>query len=470
VTRRMPFRAFWVGLPLILSGGTIAGEPLRLPETFPIPMAFRPLESGAPIEKLAPFPIVHAGPIEKIKERWPEKICILHRPYAAIHRNLVDARRRRHVRVWPGHFLYWTGSKVTGDIAADAGVTRIPVEHPERFRTDTPNGLGVPDDVVLYRLDAHGRPDWSHAEYAIVTAVGPTFIEVRRGQYGTRALAFQAGRAAVATHAQYCGDNTGVRSWSLNFSLQCPRSPEGLTAAEWAAKFWAEELLQRHPAADGVEFDVGMWRHTLFHRPVDCNNDLVPDYGYTGGVNSFGLGGQVFVRELRRRLGPNKIIQIDSSGAAGGFRGWKYVNGIEMESFPSGSHFDRFSPAFEHLRHWVEKTETRPKFSYGFTKIATTVYGDKYLPDGSKTDFRFRVGLAAALMVGMPHQYAAAPGASVRTSAGNRSPDATYVRILTNDAPRFGMSGSILCFSFHSWLSRARCWFVSVAIFRSTYC
>jgi len=390
------------------------GQALQLPEEFPIPMAFRPLESGDPIEKLAPFPIIHAGPIDKIKKRWPDKMCILHRPYAALHRRLVA---RGKAKVWPGHFLYWAGSKVTRDLAADGTATTVFVEYPNRFRTDTPNKLGVADDVVIYRLDENGRPDWSHCEYAIVSKIGADFIEVLRAQYGTKPLEFKAQRAVVATHAQYCGDNTGVRSWSLNFSLHCPQSPDGLTAAEWAAAYFADELKERVPEADGIEFDVGMWRHGLFRRPVDCNNDLTPDYGCMNGINSFGLGGQVFARELRRLLGPNKIIQVDSGGAAGGYRVWKYVNGIEMESFPSGSHFDRFSPAFEHLRHWCEKAEGVPQFSYGFTKIATTVFGDKYLDDGRKTNFRFRVGLASALMVGMPHPYAALGRGSERKGA-----------------------------------------------------
>lgn len=402
--------AFWFAALAVLLGRSnnlVAAEPLRLPETFPIAMAFRPLESGDAIEGLAPFAVVHAGPIEAIKGRWPEKICIVHRPYAAIHRRLVYWKGRSIAQVWPGHFLYWTGSKVTRDVAADPAAATIYVEHPDRFRADTPNGLGVPDDVVLYRLGADGQPDWSHVEYAVVTKVGGDSIQVQRAQYGTQPVALEAGKAVAAVHAQYCGDNTGVQSWSLNFSLDCPKSPDGLTAAEWAARYWADELSGRYSAADGIEFDVGMWRHTLFGRPIDCNNDLQPDWGYLGGVNSSGLGGQVFTRELRRLFGPDKIIQVDSSGAGGGYRGWKYVNGIEMESFPSGSHFDRFSPAFEHLRHWSQAAEGKPKFSYGFTKIATTVFGDKHLPDGGKTDFRFRVGLASALMVGMPHPYAA---------------------------------------------------------------
>jgi len=393
-------------LAILLSAltGVVEAQALRLPEEFPIPMAFRPSESGDPLEKLAPFPVIHAGPTAKIKKRWPDKICILHRPYAALHRRLVA---RGKARVWPGYFLYWTGSNITRNIPADATATTVFVEHPNRFRTDTPNKRGVPDDVVIYRLGENGKPDWSHSEYAIVSKVGGDFIEVRRGQYGTKPLAFKAQRAVVATHAQYCGDSTGVRSWSLNFSLHCPRSPDGITAAEWAAGYFADELKEKIPEADGVEFDVGMWRHGLFRRPVDCNNDLASDFGHINGINSFGLGGQVFTRELRKLLGPDKIIQVDSGGASGGYRGWKYVNGIEMESFPSGSHFERFSPAFEHLRHWSEKAEGVPRFSYGFTKIATTVFGNKYLNDGRKTNFRFRVGLASALMVGMPHPYAA---------------------------------------------------------------
>ncbi|MCX7016600.1 MAG: hypothetical protein NTW86_29265, partial [Candidatus Sumerlaeota bacterium] len=61
---------------------------------------------------------------------------------------------------------------------------------------------------------------------------------------------------------------------------------------------------------------------------------------------------------------------------------------------------------FHHLRLWVENVSAKPAFSYAFTKTPTTVFANARLEDGSKTDFRFRVGLAADCLVGMPHPFA----------------------------------------------------------------
>jgi hypothetical protein len=77
-----------------------------------------------------------------------------------------------------------------------------------------------------------------------------------------------------------------------------------------------------------------------------------------------------------------------------------------MESFPAVNNFDLFSQAFLYLRLWVENAEAIPRISYPFTKAPTTVFTNAYLPSGAKTDFRFRVGLASACLVGMPHPFA----------------------------------------------------------------
>ncbi len=55
----------------------------------------------------------------------------------------------------------------------------------------------------------------------------------------------------------------------------------------------------------------------------------------------------------------------------------------------------------------VENAEVLlPRISYPFTKTPTTLYAKAYLPDRKLTDFRFRIGLAAATLVGMPHPFA----------------------------------------------------------------
>ena len=194
--------------------------------------------------------------------------------------------------------------------------------------------------------------------------------------------------------------------WQLNLSVHCPRGgTDNLNSQEWYARQIAREM--NSSLADGIEFDVGRWKWgNSILNPMDANNDGIADYGYINGVNSFGIGGQLFLKELRQLVGPSKIIQVDSNDALNGVRGWKYLNGVQLESFPDANNFNRFSEAFQHLRLWSENAEFSPRVSYPFTKSTTTVFGNSYLLNGSKTDFHFRVGFASACLVGMPHPFA----------------------------------------------------------------
>ncbi len=381
-------------------------KPLHLPESFPIPMTFwsfmkcPPDQYAERLEEQAPYPVVHGvGPYKLenlcrvVKERWPEKIVIRQSAYGGLGAQLAN-------KAWSGHFLYKVGTKLSRDCKPDDLTIRV-----ENFKCilRSPAELAsreFPLTFTIYALDNEGNPDWSHAEMVTLKSVAKTGeLTVKRGAWGTQPLAFKSDRAVAATNMMFW-----TRQFQMNFSLQCPRGgPDNLTAAEWFARHEAEEV--KRTGADGIEFDVGRWTWgNPTHNPLDCNNDLVPDYGYLDGVCSFGLGGRVFFRELRTLLGPNKIIQVDGNSPAG-LRGWDYLNGVQMECFPAENRFERFSEVFAHLRRWSENAGASPKFSYGFTKTATTLYANARLPDGSPTDFRFRVGLAADCLVGMPHPF-----------------------------------------------------------------
>ncbi|MDD5275480.1 MAG: hypothetical protein PHR16_05300 [Methylovulum sp.] len=399
--------------PLLLLTGLFfcinsAAQPVQPPATYPIAMTFRAFDNlklgteafNRRLDEQAPYPFIHAARPDEaatiIHKRWPDKIVTFQDAYGGISPSDYE-------KVWPGHLLYRAGTLINHDVAPQdtALVVKDPMLIVKNNKSVQRINKKVPFSLIIYALDNTGKPDWSQAEHVVVEAIKGGQLTVKRGQWGSKPLSFKAGKAVVAAHMMFW-----TRQWQVNFGLQSPRGgKDNLSGAEW----YARHIAQRLAAADanGVEFDVARWTwsNTKDH-PMDVNNDLVTDYGYIDGVNSFGLGGQVFFRELRKQVGPDKIIQADSNDDAFGVRGWRYLNGIQMESFPAANHFDRFSPAFLHLRLWAENAEAIPHISYPFTKTPTTIFANAKLPDGRKTDFRFRVGLAAACLTGMPHPFA----------------------------------------------------------------
>ncbi|MGE4490302.1 MAG: hypothetical protein AB7E95_12240, partial [Kiritimatiellales bacterium] len=258
---------------------------------FPIQMLFRPLDdTSITASDAVLYDIVHDGEdsITEVEALDTNNLCttIVHFNYASIHRDeLPDPLP------WPGYFGYLTGAQLTSGVGVLT--TRFYVDHPENFWTDTPEDFEAPDDVIIYRT-VDGYPDWSFYEYAVITNVNISggYVEVKRGQYGTSPRCFIADQAVMATHAQKAMDRYASRSWLINMSLHAPVSPDRLIGAEWFADYSYDRFLS--VGSDGVEFDVGHLKYDLFNRPLDCDNNLVDDGGFFGGINSFGLGGGRF--------------------------------------------------------------------------------------------------------------------------------------------------------------------------------
>ena len=389
-------------ISLLVTVSCAAG--IDLPEEFPIAMTFRGSDAihGAALEKRlkesSPYLVMHAlGNTENSKivaKRWPEKIVTDQMAYGGVGGDVAP-------RVWPGHFLYKVGTTLKCDIRSGDEVLQV-----ENFKLLAREGAEpaagtFPATFTIYTIDSDGKPDWSKAEHVTLIKVSNGELKVKRGQWGSTPRSFKAGKAVVAGHMMFWS-----HQFQLNLSLHCPRGgPDDLTAAEWFAHEIADRI--KETGTDGVELDVGRWTWGYPKmNAMDCNNDLLADYGYIDGVNSFGLGNRVLFREARRLLGPNKIIQVDSNDPIFGIRGWDYLNGVQLECFPLGNRFDLFSVAFLHLRRWVEEVQEQPHYSYGFTKVPTTVFSGSRQPDGSPEDFHFRVGLAADCLVGMPHPFA----------------------------------------------------------------
>ena len=380
-------------------------SPLVLPEQFPIAMTYHgptPATNTTITEELVKYQnieiigAVNDGNWDATRSTYPNKMVLKQSAWGS------DIETPNKLDIFPGHLLLKTGTKLAANVSATSTVfyvddyTKIASN---QGAIDRDNADGKPLYVLIYKLDGSGNPDWSQTERAIVTAINAdkSFL-LTRAQFGGTPLAFEAGKTVIAKHMLFWGGQ-----WQLNFSLQCPRGgPLNLTAAEWFAREVKRTV--EESGADGVEFDVARWGCAPAWGAMDCNNDLITDYGYIDGVQSFGLGGQVFLKELRKLLGPGKIIQHDGN-STGMQRGRKYVNGVQMESFPNANDYSTFSEAFLHFRHWTEDVETLPKFSYGYVKTVTTTFAHMTGIDGSDLDWHFRVGFASGLLAGMPSPF-----------------------------------------------------------------
>lgn len=431
------------------------------PDTFPIPMSFRAFDPLAVVaddysdvgrstpydfntEQLpaqAWMQVIHAITDNSTKQSDilnanPSKIVTLQKAWGGVGKGLIsgDPSAGTGRKVWPGHVLYKAPAKLTpGGINTgnNATTTVYAVDDanllfsgnqttlneangwPNGIITSNPadqdpNTLGI--YLTIYEADkTTGIPNWNRAEYVklVGKATDNKTITVVRGQLGTTAQAnynVTYKEIRVAAPMKFW-----TNQWQLNFSFECPKDANGETAAVWYAKEVQDAVYQS--GADGVEHDVARWTWgTPESNPMDCNNNGKVDYGFIDGINSFGLGGQAYLAKLRELL-PNHIIQMDSTNPATGQRGYKYPNGIQMESFPNANMFSQFATAFQHLRSWHNFGEQPTNLSYPFTKTSTTVFANVYDPDAQgnltlKTDWHFRVGLASSVLLKMAHPFA----------------------------------------------------------------
>lgn len=423
------------GLPYFLS------EPPQLPETFPLAMSFRAasdnsvvgrsfddiFENDNFVTKLFDFSelleaqvnvrLIHSPSAvlseqKQVLQRWPDKIVTLQEAWGGVNKDAISKG------VWPGHVLYKPGTKLTAgkNVGNNSQTTQFVVDDASVLFSGTNEALQEANAVgnlgvylTFYRVK-DGKIDWDFSEYVKLIGVdlNTNTITVLRGQFGSIAKTYNATTAEirVVSPMKFWKDQ-----WQLNF---CFESPTRLTTGE-SAHIWYAKLIQDkvvEAGVPGVEHDVARWTWGFpgNDNAMDCNNDTIADYGYIAGVNSFGLGGQVYLKKLRELL-PNHIIQMDSTDPLNGQRGYQYPNGVQMECYPNANKFNQFSVAFQHLRSWRDRTKTSPAISYPFTKVPTTLFSHDYSLDSSgqatvNTDWRFRIGLASATLLNMPHPFA----------------------------------------------------------------
>ncbi len=384
----------------------VVEKPLTLPEVFPINMGFKSLLSSTndpnhlfdTLANAGRYAIHHGNVsnMDQIKVAFANVMTIAMNPRQTDGENRSNSVSDAATgNVWPGFFLYRAGSRLM--TAVDTTVTQIPVEDAARFSTR--------DYALLCSLDAQGRPDFlasaatgPGAPYEIVNITGVdtegNILTVVRGQTGTTAKSFAAGQSSALPFREAWQIDNKITQIRANYSLNAPRHP---VTGENAAEFWGRSrgLAVRDGLNDGTEQDIVS---CLAGDRADTDLDLEPDGGFVDGINVWSLGWQEHVAIVRGIIGPNRILQHDCTRAASGYRGWKNVNGIQIEAFGDGA---EFSQTFDLLAQWVRYAEVQPAFSYGYCRAPTTTYGGVQ-PDH---DWMFRKQFAAGLMVGMPHPY-----------------------------------------------------------------
>ncbi len=308
----------------------------------------------------------------RFKRQYPEQLVLLH--YNGRSRD----PRYQTDEYFAGHWVYYNGAKILGDVPAEQGETEIKVDNPRLFRTGIGRYQNSNEDVGLCELDAEGIPDWSRCEQVQLTEVDERrgVIRVRRGCYGTNPRAFSAGRSYAAAHVTEgpWGRKSNLM-WFYNYATCCPRDAAGLQCADVHAEELAGRFLPggQLEAFDGLEFDV------LVHsvrggrgiRGPDCDADGQADLGEIGGRNVYGIGVVEFCRKLRERMGEDRLILADGM-STGNQRAWGILNGIESEGWPHLSDWEiqDWSGGLNRHRFW-QANARKPVFNYVNHKFVT---------------------------------------------------------------------------------------------------
>jgi hypothetical protein len=301
----------------------------------------------------------------RFKRRHPEQVVLLH-----YNGNARDPRYERE-GYFAGHWVYYGGCRIMGEVPAEQGISEIQVENTDLFRTGIGRYRQHNEDLGLCELDAEGKPNWHASEQVQLVSVDQqrNVIRVRRGCYETRVRSFAAGKAYAAAHASE--GPWGRRSnlmWYYNYSTQCPRDAAGRTCAE----VHAEELADRFAphgelaAFDGLEFDVLSHRKNLRagQRGFDLDADGQPDGVASSDTNAYGIGVIHFLELLRRKMGNEKLILADGHGPHHQ-RGFRVLNGIESEGWPAlnDARIDDWSGGLNRHAFWAARGHA-PAFNY----------------------------------------------------------------------------------------------------------
>ncbi len=234
--------------------------------------------------------------------------------------------------VFPGHWLYLAGSKLTASINSSGLV--LGVEDSARFTAG--------QYVVIYDGGPGAFLNGEHAKVQSIDHTRNTLTLANRGFKSTPSP--HSVGAVVAQHLIGVGgrgQTIAPEDWSYNFSSRCPLDATGnrmnVVMADWIASHLSLDGSGKPVGAfqfDGVLFD-GERGHFFTVANVDMDNDLVGEGGLNPatGENMHGPGIEALYARLRSLLGGSKILVAGN----GDMRGFRDSNGAQCEGYPPNS-------------------------------------------------------------------------------------------------------------------------------------
>ncbi len=306
----------------------------------------------------------------RFKKQHPEQQVILH-----FNGSARDPRFDAS-KFFAGHWLYFNGAKITGNVPAEPGETEIRVSDASLFRINIGFFNISNEDIGLCELDANGKPNWLVSEQVQLVSVNTqaNTIRVKRGAYGTSPRAFAADRAYAAAHVtQGPWDARWNLIWYYNFTATCPRDANGKSCTD----IFVDDLAQKFAptgelaAFDGIQFDVLdhsihslSGRQRAGQRAPDADADGKADDAIFGGVNTYSNGVVEFCRSLRERMSPKQFVMSDG-WASFNVRAFGILNGIESEGWPSLNDYQvrDWSGGLNRQAFWVANSRA-PGYSY----------------------------------------------------------------------------------------------------------
>ncbi len=371
--------------------------------------------------------LLHVRAYTRFKQEHPEQMVLLH-----FNGNARDPGYDRE-GFFAGHWLYTNGATVLTDVPEEHyGVSEIEVSDTSLFTLYTGRYFDRGEDLGLCELDEQGKPDWHRSEQVQLVDIDPGrgTITIRRGCHGTEPIGFAGGRAYVAPHViegPWNGRQNNLM-WFYNYSTHCPRDENGKTCADVLAEWIHFTFGPRGPLAryDGLEFDVlfsSLYNHPYYYlqgiepggnKQPDCDGDGLGDMGVFDGVDSYGVGVLEFTRDLREKMGEDRLILADA-GWWHGQRSFGILNGIESEGLQidDDGHAQWGHPLNTHL-YWNAQG-AKPCLSY----VLLTKRHPKM------TDGAVRIAMAAAVMSGSGIAVGTRAGGATRLFGGpaGQTPD-----------------------------------------------
>lgn len=317
----------------------------------------------------------------------PDQLVLLH--YNGRDRLLPTAGKRTPPS-FPGHWTYRETTAPSQGISRST--TEIKIDDPQTFQEGLTNynrthTRDFPHPAIIVALNDDGSRNWEKTEYIAVHKLEGDTIDVTRGFLDSKARNFSSGKTQIALMCSRFGRDYGV----YNFSTDCPKDPEGKTAAdvfieEFATWFAPDGIAS---ALDGVHMDVVYFE---LHPQFDTDNDGIADGGIINGEYRYGAGMLALLKALRQTLGPDRIILADGHHSSNQ-RAAQWLNGMESEGIVT------------HKDSYKDIAKTINLFSY-YTRhshapqVNFTLPKDNTVTDLAMEDRISRYGLAVTTVLG----------------------------------------------------------------------